>query len=175
MKSPVLFLVFNRPDTTRRVFNAIRSARPPKLYVAADGPRFGRPKEAELCGEVRDIVTSIDWPCEVRTLFREDNLGCKAAVSGGITWFFQHEEEGIILEDDVLPVSTFFDFCDEMLERYRKNAGVYMISGCNLVSNHFTPERSYFFPRDTTISGLGQLAPRVAALRRRDGAVASLA
>src|ERR1700719_4166589 len=107
MRSPVLFLAFNRPDSTRQVFDAIRSARPPKLYIAADGPRIDRPGEAKLCSEVRDIAVSVDWPCEVKTLFRENNLGCKAGVSGGITWFFSHEDEGIILEDDVLPVPTF--------------------------------------------------------------------
>ena len=153
MRSPVLFLVFNRPETTRQVFEAIRSARPSKLYIAADGPRVGRSGEAQLCSEVRDITRSVDWPCEVITLFQETNLGCKAGVSSGITWFFGHEEEGIILEDDVLPVPTFFRFCDEMLERYRHDASVSMISGCNLISSHFTPKQSYFFSRYNHIWG----------------------
>jgi hypothetical protein len=153
MRSPVLFLVFNRPDSTRQVFDAIRSARPPKLYIAADGPRADRPDEVKLCREVRAIASAVDWPCEVKTLFREANLGCKAGVSGGISWFFNHEDEGIILEDDVLPVPTFFSFCDEMLERYRNDARVSMISGCNLISNYFTPKQSYFFSRYNHIWG----------------------
>ncbi len=153
MRSPVLFLVFNRPDSTRKVFDAIRSARPPKLYITADGPRPDRPAEAKLCSEVRAIASAVDWPCEVKTLFRESNLGCKAGVSSGITWFFSHEDEGIILEDDVLPVPTFFNFCDEMLERYRDDARVSMISGCNLISNHFSPKQSYFFSRYNLIWG----------------------
>ena len=114
MRSAVLFLVFNRPVTTQQVFEAIAAARPPRLYVAADGPRAGRPGETELCAEVRRIATAVDWPCEVRTLFREENLGCRRAVSGGINWFFEQEEEGIIIEDDVLPVPSFFDYCDEL-------------------------------------------------------------
>jgi hypothetical protein len=145
MKSPVLFLVFNRPASARRVFEAIRAARPSKLYVAADGPRDNCDGEAALCNQVRDIASGVDWPCDVKTLFREHNLGCKLGVSSGITWFFEHEDEGIILEDDVLPIPTFFAYCDAMLERYRNDDRVAMIAGCNLASNYFHAETSYFF------------------------------
>jgi hypothetical protein len=145
MRSPVLFLVFNRPDPTRRVFEAIRAARPAKLYVAADGPRAGRERETALCNQVRDIASGVDWPCEVKTLFRDHNLGCKHGVSSGIEWFFNHESEGIILEDDVLPIPTFFAYCDEMLERYRNDERVGMIAGCNLGSNYFRADASYLF------------------------------
>ena len=153
MKSAVLFLVFNRPDTTRQVFDTIRAARPPKLYVAADGPRPNRAGEAERCAEVRRIATNVDWPCEVKMLFRELNFGCKMGVSGGINWFFEHEPEGIILEDDVLPVASFFDYCDELLERYRNDERVALVSGCNLVSRRFKPKESYFFSRYNHIWG----------------------
>jgi hypothetical protein len=153
MKSPLLFLVFNRPETTRPVFEAIRAARPPRLYVAADGPRSGRVGEAERCAEVRRIASDIDWPCEVKTLFRERNLGCKDGVSQGISWFFEHEPEGIILEDDILPVPTFFDFCDELLARYRDDDRISMISGSNLIAGHFVARESYFFSRYTQIWG----------------------
>ncbi|NCU31470.1 MAG: nucleotide-diphospho-sugar transferase [Candidatus Moranbacteria bacterium] len=131
LKTAVLFLVFNRPDTTARVFEAIRQAKPPRLYVAADGPREGREGEAERVAKVREIATSVDWPCEVNTLFRELNLGCKVAVSGAITWFFEHEEQGIILEDDCLPSSSFFGFCESMLERFREDKSIWMINGFN--------------------------------------------
>src|SRR5437660_281578 len=107
MRSATLFLVFNRPDTTSRVFETIRRARPPRLYVAADGPRSSRAGEQERCDAVRRIATSVDWPCELVTLFRKTNMGCKRAVSSAISWFFEHEEEGIVLEDDCLPDSTF--------------------------------------------------------------------
>jgi hypothetical protein len=153
VKSPVLFLVFNRPATTRRVFEAIRAACPRKLYVAADGARPDRPSEARSCEEVRAIATAVDWPCEVRTLFRERNLGCKLAVSGAITWFFEQEPEGIILEDDVLPLPTFFAFCDELLDRYRHDERVAMISGSNLVANHFHARESYFFSYHCNVWG----------------------
>jgi hypothetical protein len=153
MRSPVLFLVFNRPKTTRRVFEAIRAARPPKLYIAADGPRPDRPDESRRCDEVRSVASAVDWPCEVETLFRERNLGSKMAVSRAITWFFSREQEGIILEDDVLPVGTFFDFCDKMLERYRDDDRIAMISGSNLISNRFRAKESYFFSRYCNIWG----------------------
>jgi hypothetical protein len=95
----------------------------------------------------------VDWPCEVKTLFRDNNLGCKLGVSGGIDWFFENEEEGIILEDDVMPISSFFPYCDELLERYRHVDSVGTISGCNLLSNRFTPESSYMFSRYCRIWG----------------------
>lgn len=131
LETAVLFLVFNRPDTTAQVFEAIRQAKPPRLYVAADGPREGKEGEAERVAKVRAIATAVDWPCEVQTLFRDKNLGCKYAVSGAITWFFEHEEQGIILEDDCLPRQSFFDFCETMLEKYQENKSVWMISGFN--------------------------------------------
>lgn len=115
----VLFLIFNRPAHTREAFAALRQARPPRLYVAADGPRPGREGEAERCAQARAIATAVDWPCTVHTLFREHNLGCRRAVSGGISWFFQHESEGLIIEDDCVPSPDFFRYCAFALERWR--------------------------------------------------------
>jgi len=153
MKSPILFLVFNRPETTRQVFAAIRSAQPPRLYIAADGPRVGRASDRALCDEVRRIATAVDWPCEVKTLFRSANLGCRIGVSAGISWFFEHEPEGVILEDDVVPIASFFAFCDELLARYRNDGRVSMISGSNFVSDRFHVAESYFFSRFCSVWG----------------------
>ena len=100
LTAPVLFLIFNRPETTQQVFSAIKKAKPPRLYVAADGPRSDYPYESEGCEIVRSIATNVDWDCEVKTLFRETNLGCGLAVTSAIDWFFEQESEGIILEDD---------------------------------------------------------------------------
>ena len=144
-RSPILFLVFNRPDTTRRVFEAIRTARPPRLYVAADGARVARAGEAERCEEVRRIAMAVDWPCELVTLLRPTNLGCKRAVSTAINWFFEHEAEGIILEDDCLPDPSFFPYVDDLLERYRSDERVMWISGDNFISSHWKPSTSYYF------------------------------
>ena len=98
---------------------AIRKAKQPRFYVAADGPRVDKPGEAEKVEQVRRIATQVDWDCEVKTLFRDKNLGCGKAVSSAIDWFFENEEEGIILEGDCLPSQSFFWFCEELLERYR--------------------------------------------------------
>ena len=131
LKTPVLFLIFNRPDVTQRVFEAIRKAKPPRLYVAADGPRIGKEGEEENCTLTRKIIEQVDWDCEVKKLFREKNLGCKIAVSSAIDWFFENEEEGIILEDDCLPDQSFFPFCGELLAYYRTNDKVMHLSGDN--------------------------------------------
>jgi hypothetical protein len=145
LQTAVLFLVFNRPDTTAQVFEAIRKARPPRLYVAADGPRANREGEEEKVAKVREIATAVDWPCEVKTLFRDENLGCKYAVSGGITWFFDHEERGIILEDDCLPSQSFFWFCEELLERYADDERIFIISGYNKQQQWHPELYDYFF------------------------------
>lgn len=153
MKSPVLFLIFNRPDSTAVVFAAIREAKPERLYVAADGPRADREGEAERCEEARRIATEVDWPCEVRTLFRDENLGCRRAVSGAITWFFEHEEEGIILEDDCVPHPSFFPYCETLLERYRDDERVMLVGGDNTLSSEVTWRGSYDFSRHALIWG----------------------
>ena len=144
MGPAVLFLIFNRPDTTARVFSSIRQARPRRLYIAADGPRNDRPGERELCEQAWQVSTAIDWPCEVRTLFRGENLGCRKAVSEGIDWFFEHESEGIILEDDCLPHPTFFFYCQQLLDRYRNFEKVMSISG-SCFARRFFSRSSYSF------------------------------
>lgn len=145
LNTAVLFLVFNRPDTTARVFEEIRKAKPRSLYVASDGARDNRAEESILVDEVRRIATEVDWPCDVKTLFREKNLGCKDAVGEAITWFFQHEEQGIILEDDCLPSQSFFPFCQQMLEMYRGDERVFLISGYNRQQRWKPNEGDYFF------------------------------
>lgn len=146
METAVLFIVFSRPDTTARVFEAIRAARPARLYVAADGPRAGRAGEAERCAEVRRIATAIDWPCTLHTLFRDANLGCKRGVSSAIDWFFENEAEGIILEDDILPQPAFFPYCEALLDRYRDDQRVAMISGCSFIGDP-AQQADYVFSR----------------------------
>jgi hypothetical protein len=153
MNSPVLFLVFNRPDTTQQVFEAIRKAKPTKLFVAADGPRLGKEGEKEKCEAVKNIFTQIDWDCELTTLFRKDNLGCGKAVSEAITWFFEQVEEGIILEDDCLPDITFFAFCETMLKKYREETTVMHISGVNFSPPKYNNAYSYYFSSITYIWG----------------------
>ncbi len=143
---PILFLIFNRPDVTAQVLAAIRQARPAKLYIAADGPRPDKEGEVEKVARTRKLVLQgIDWSCEVQTLLRETNLGCRMAVSSAIDWFFEHEEEGIILEDDCLPDQSFFRFCAELLDYYRHDTRVMAISGDNFQHGQQRGKYSYYF------------------------------
>ena len=153
MKTPVLFLVFNRPELTFQVFEEIRKAKPAQLYIAADGPREDKDGEAEKCELTRSIINKIDWNCEVKTLFRDKNLGCKIAVSSAITWFFDNVEEGIILEDDCLPDPSFFKFCEELLERYRDNETIMHIGGTNFQDGIERGKFSYYFSNLSHIWG----------------------
>ena len=143
----ILFLVFNRPETTSKVFSAIRSIKPSRLYLASDGPRENKEGEKEKVNSVRKIVTDVDWQCDVKTLFREKNLGCGKGVSEAISWFFQNEKEGIILEDDDLPHKDFFVFCETMLKRYRYNNNVLTISGNNFQNGIKRGDGSYYFSK----------------------------
>lgn len=152
--TPVLMVIFNRPETTRIVFEEIRKVRPPRLYVAADGPRPHVPSDKERSLKAKEIIHLVDWPCEVKTLFRTENLGCGRGVSSAVTWFFEHEEHGIILEDDCLPSQSFFWYCEDLLMRYRDDNRVMHIGGNNFQygwkneKNH-----SYYFSRSGHIWG----------------------
>ena len=152
LDTPVLFLIFNRPDLTKQVFEAIRQVKPKQLFIAADGPRIDRPQELELCEATRIMVMQqIDWDCKVYTLFRKTNLGCKIAVSSAISWFFEHVEEGIILEDDCFPSPTFFKFCEKLLKEYK-----YCQEICHIGGSCFLPisiKESFYFTKYTHIWG----------------------
>ncbi len=152
LKTPILFLIFNRPEETNRVFEEIKKQKPEYLYVAADGQRPDIPGEAELCNQARAVIKKIDWDCEVKTLFREKNSGCKKAVCEGITWFFDNVEEGIILEDDCLPSESFFRFCEENLEKYRHDTKIMHISGENPLDTE-PGNASYYFSKIPHIWG----------------------
>jgi glycosyltransferase involved in cell wall biosynthesis len=147
MKKAVLFLIFNRPETTQKVFEAIRAAKPPRLYIASDGARLGKDGELEEVEKTRNLILdNIDWKCEVKTLFRDKNLGCRKSVSSAITWFFEQEKDGIILEDDVLPNKSFFKFCEELLDKYANNKKVMHIAGHRYAPN-FIDNSSYYFAK----------------------------
>jgi hypothetical protein len=145
LQTPVVLVVFKRPDTTRKVFEAISKARPARLLVIGDAPREGRPEEVEACNEVREIVARVDWPCEVSSNFSKNNLGCKGRILSGLDWAFSLVEEAIILEDDCLPDPSFFPFCQEMLERYRGDARVASITGTCFGERFLKTKESYYF------------------------------
>ncbi len=146
LETAVLFLTFNRLNTTKLVFAEIRKARPSRLYIASDGPRINKSTEKDTINAIRNyILEHIDWDCEIKTLFRDKNLGCKYAVSQAITWFFEHEEQGIILEDDCLPSQSFFWYCEELLNKYKDNNTINMISGNNFQDQQLRGDASYYF------------------------------
>jgi len=145
-KTPILFLIFNRPEVTSSVFEEIKKQRPKYLYVAADGPRSNFEEDIEKCKKCRDLVLKvIDWDCEVKTLFRDENLGCGRGVSEAISWFFENVEQGIILEDDCLPHPEFFRYCETLLNKYKYDENVYAISGDNFQNGIQRGDASYFF------------------------------
>lgn len=153
LDTPVAFIIFNRPETTRAVFDTIRQARPRRLLVVADGPRTGRGGEEDLCREARSVIEGVDWECLVDTNFAAENLGCRRRVNSGIDWVFEQVEEAIILEDDCLPHPSFFQFCQELLERYRDNPRVAQIAGVNFQFGRGTSPDSYYFSRYNHIWG----------------------
>lgn len=149
--TPILFIIFNRPDTTKRVFGTLRQLKPKHLYVAADGPRLSRPDEKDICQQTRDVIKSIDWPCNLVTLFQSKNLGCKVAEFTAITWFFNQVNQGIILEDDCLPNPSFFPFCSQLLDKYANNPQIMHIGGDNF--QKVKVKDSYYFSRYSHVWG----------------------
>lgn len=145
MKSPVLLMAFNRVEELSRVLHAIRRYEPAQLYLAVDGPRSDRPSEVVRHAKVVRMLDHIDWDCEVKRLIRDENLGCRRAVEGAIDWFFNSVPEGIILEDDCVPSPDFFRFCEALLDRYRDDERVAMVSGTNVLGEWRANDASYFF------------------------------
>jgi hypothetical protein len=153
LNTPVAFIVFNRPEPTRKVFAAIAAARPARLFVIADAPRPAREGEQQRCEEVKKIVSQVDWPCVVETNFATENLGCRRRVKSGLDWVFSLVEEAIILEDDCFPDASFFPYCSELLERYRNCEQIGLISGFNPLEDSFPFSYSYYFSKLVLIWG----------------------
>lgn len=152
--TPILLLLFNRPKHTQTVLNQLRLIRPAVLYVHCDGPRIDRPGEEVEVQAVRDCLTSIDWPCSIKTFFRPENAGLREGVYGAINWFFSEVEKGIILEDDCVPDLSFFRYCEELLDYYEREEKVMHIGGSNLgeyLTNQY--EESYVISKFTFVWG----------------------
>ena len=153
MQSPVLFLTYRRESTARRVFGEIRAARPPRLYFASNAAPRGEKKTSDEVKKVQKLLDQVDWPCEVHTLLREVHLDVGDSLIGAITWFFEHESEGIILEDDCLPHPDFFQFCDSLLDCYRDDEKIFAISGSRLIDVENSEGGSYSLTRYLHIWG----------------------
>jgi hypothetical protein len=153
MKTPVAFIIFNRPDTAKKVFEAIRQVKPPKLFVIADGPRANHTGDTEKCASARAIIDGVDWECEVLINYSDINLGCKIRVSSGLDWVFNIVEEAIILEDDCLPHPSFFPFCEDLLDYYRNDTRIMAVCGGNFQFGRNRNNYSYYFSRYVHVWG----------------------
>jgi len=152
-ETPILFITFRRPGTTKRVFDVIRHLKPAKLYVAQNYCDDKKPEIIENWTSVRNIIENVEWDCEVKKLYRTQYLDAKSSISSAISWFFKHEPEGIILEDDCLPDMTFFRFCADLLEKYRNDDRIASISGNNFQFGRDRTNSSYYFSRYPHIWG----------------------
>lgn len=153
LSTPVLLLLFNRPDATRKVLDEIRKVRPRKLFVSMDGPRPDNADDRKKCEQVKICINNIDWECDCHTNIRQKNMGLKLAVRSGIDWFFDNVSEGIILEDDCVPSNSFFHYCEMLLTKYRDDTRVMMISGSNGQGGIKRGEASYYFSRIAGVHG----------------------
>ncbi|MGH8984769.1 MAG: glycosyltransferase family 2 protein [Acidimicrobiia bacterium] len=143
LNTPVALCIFDRPDLTERVFQAIAQARPRRLFVFADGPRSS--VEAELCARALAVTKKVDWDCDVKYDLSDVNLGTRRRFASGVDWVFSEVDEAIVLEDDCVPDPTFFPFCEAMLERYRDDTRVMMVSGSNYLERWKEDRQSYHF------------------------------
>ncbi len=144
-RTPVVLVIFNRPDLTAVTAEAIRQSRPPKLYVIADGPRADRPDDIEKCAQARRVVEETKWECEVISDYSDRNLGCKGRIAGGLSWVFEQSERAIVLEDDLVPEPTFFGYCDALLDRYADDQRISAISGNNFLAGRIRISGSYYY------------------------------
>ena len=149
----VVLMIFNRPENTARVFQAIRAARPGKLLVVADGPRQNVPEDLMKVALTRKVVAAVDWPCEVLINYSQKNMGCRLRVASGLTWVFEQVEDAIILEDDCLPHPSFFEYCNDLLEYYRDDEKIMHIGGNNFQNGKRRGWASYYFSKYTHIWG----------------------
>ena len=150
---PVVLFVFVRPSTLRCVFDRIKEARPSQLFLVSDGPRPDKPEDKELISESRKIVEEIDWDCCIHQYYQEENHGLYAMVRESLDWVFSYVDRCIFLEDDVVPSLSFFQFCSELLERYKDDLRVNMICGMNHLGEYKEPNTDYFFSEAAAIWG----------------------
>ncbi len=147
LTTPVVLIIFNRPELVQQVWQVLRTVRPSRLFIIADGPRLDHPEDVALCAACRAIVEQVDWPCQVKREYAAQNVTCGMRVATGLDWVFAQVEEAIILEDDILPDPSFFDFCQTLLVRYRNDEQTLGIGGYNLLGSWRAHEGSYFFHR----------------------------
>lgn len=145
LSTPVVLTIFNRPETTARVFREITQAEPATLLIVADGPRPNVAADKEQCRKAREITEKVEWECTVIRNYSDENMGCKSRMASGLDWVFSTVEEAIILEDDCLPSQSFFGYCQELLEYYRNDTRIMQICGFNALEKWTRNGHSYYF------------------------------
>lgn len=153
LNTAVAFFVFNRPALTDRVFSQIKHAAPRQLFIIADGPRPEHPDDLMLCAAVLEIIKQVTWDCELHTVIRSENLGCRQSIAQGLDWVFTLTDRCIILEDDCLPEPSFFTFCESLLRQYENDLEVMTIGGCSPESDNTQHHASYYFSRYPNVWG----------------------
>lgn len=151
--TPIVIMFFNRPDTLTQVFEAVKNVKPRNLFLIQDGPRLGNDNDIYQINSCREIVDDIDWECTVHRNYSETNMGLAARIISGLSWVFEHVDQSIILEDDCVPNSSFFSFCQLMLEKYKKDLRVGIISGFNYFNEYDFGGYSYGFVKSGGIWG----------------------
>lgn len=151
--APILLIGFNRPERLAAQVERLRAVKPRQLFIAVDGPRADKLGEAEVVARTREAAKIVDWPCELRTRFLDENHGCRFAPPEAISWMFESVEAGIILEDDCVPTVDFLRYATDLLERYKNDSRVGMISGDNFYGFQSNTEDSYHFSRHVHIWG----------------------
>ena len=153
IKAPIIFCIFNRPRHVKKSLDAIRKHRPDKIYVVGDGPREFVDTDGDMVNQAREIIKTIDWPCEINTNYSDVNLGCRIRFETGMDWVFSHEDRAIIIEDDVVPNEDFFKFCDILLEKYKDQSNITSITGNNFQDGNIRGTSSYYFSKYSHIWG----------------------
>ncbi|NMC98472.1 MAG: hypothetical protein GYA62_01935 [Bacteroidales bacterium] len=141
----VLFFPFSRPLYARQTFDAIKKVKPKKFYFYCDKAREGKDEEIKNNNIIRNYIKEIDWECDLKTWFRDENIGVYQSILDAIDWFFEYEEMGIILEEDCLPSIAFFDFCRQLLPKYKDDKRVWFISGNNMIEKYYNSKYDYIF------------------------------
>ena len=145
MDVAILLIGFNRPVLITKALDSIRTAKPSRIYITVDGARTNVAGENLLVDKVKEIVHNIDWLCTVYYKFNEANLGAEETVSAGVSWVLENEDSVIVMEDDIVAPLSFFQFCEEMLEKYKNNKNVYMVSGCQITPVELPNNEDYLF------------------------------
>jgi hypothetical protein len=153
MNIPLALIFFARPDLLDLTFAAIREAKPQQLFLIQDGARISNTNDLENIIKCREIVENIDWECEVYKNYSDENLGCGMRIFSGLNWAFQYVDRLLIIEDDCVPAMSLFPFAADLLEKYKDDGRIGMISGMNNLGLYEDTQNDYFFTTSGSIWG----------------------